>query len=250
MQHIPAYRGEFGLKVFYHAPQVATICEMEPTKVYIEPGDEALYPYAAEFGRVGRQNIDSLRVAPPPNYGVKPTRFVPEPVIRRGITTDIVVCPRFRLYGKNKNWPHWGELVARLGLEGHDVFAAGAPDSSHTDFGSIHGAWEYTRFLDASIEAIRSAKLVIATDAGLAHLAVLCGAPLLLITYRGLVAPGPVFDSQGRRVRESYWKAGHAPHGDVCRFEEANHTGSAIGKLDAWDDPTKVAAEATRIVRG
>ena len=36
--------------------------------------------------------------------------------------------------------------------------------------------------LDATVEAMLSAKVVVATDSGLAHLAILCGRPLILIS--------------------------------------------------------------------
>lgn len=244
MRRIPACTDEFGLKLFYHVPQVHTLCLTEPCIVEIEEGEEALYPRAAELVTVPRDKADSDRYARPPDLGVEPTRFVPEPR-RRCIHPDIVVCPRKRTYGADKNWGGWWELASRLRLSGFKLFAAGAPDSSAAV--PCDRAWGYRRFLDASIEAMRNARLVIATDSGLAHLAVLCGAPLLLVTYRGLVAPGPVRSSRGRLVRGEYWPAGEPPNGGACRFEAANHTGAPITKIDGWTDVAAVAEKAKEL---
>lgn len=242
MRTIPVCRSEFGLKLFYHVPQVHTLCLSEPCIVEIEQGEEALYPAAAEW-RIVERGCDNDRPGRPKDLECEPTRFVPEPYVSYGISPDIVVCPRKREYGSQKNWPHWARLTSMLRIRGAQVFAGGAPDSS--DDVPCALAWERPRFLDATIEAIRSAKLVIATDAGLAHLAILCGAPLLLITYEGLVAPGPVVNSSGKKVWGQYWKAGWSPPETVDRFAEGNHTGSPVWRIDdAWDDPYKVACRA------
>jgi hypothetical protein len=172
------------------------------------------------------------------------SRFVPEPHVSGQVDRsryDIIVCPRRRKYGAEKNWPEWHALTVRIVEEGFTVFAAGAPDSSYEV--PCESAWQYDRFLDASIEAIRGATLVVATDAGLAHLAVLCGTPLLLITHglRGLVAPGPIVDETGKHLEDSYWPI------KIERYNEANHTGSPIYILkDAWYDPLLTFAEIMR----
>jgi hypothetical protein len=239
LRTIPAFRGEFGLKLRYWVPQVHTLCLREPSRVEVEEGEEALFPAAASWVDVARAEDDSRRGSPP-DLGVPETRFVPEPWARRCIHPDIVVCPRRREYGSAKNWDGWPDLVSTLSGS-HDVFAAGAPDSSYEV--PCPTAWTHKRFLDASIEAMRNAKLVIATDAGLAHLAVLCGAPLLLVTYRGLVAPGPVIDSRRRKVHDQYWPVRLSEY-----YGKANHTGAPINVMDGWESPEAVADEAVRIV--
>ena len=229
---IPAFRGEFGLKVRYHVPQVYA---MGPGHVIeIEEGEEALYPLASEWRIVPRVE-DSTRRKSPKRKG-REGRFIPEPHVSQGVSARVVICPRLRSYGSAKNWPHWDMFA---GIDG--VFAAGAPDSSYEV--SCPRAWDYSRFLDASIEAIRSARLVVATDAGLAHLAVLCGTPLLMVTHRGLVAPGPVLDERGRAMMPEYWPV---------RWEEyyvaANHMGVHMERVyDGWTNPEKVVARALEL---
>jgi hypothetical protein len=157
-------------------------------------------------------------------------RFVPQPKIRHGIRCDVVVCPRKREYGKGKNWDGWPELTRRLCAEGLSVFAGGAADSSY-DVPCVK-AWDFGRGLDATIEAMHAARLVVATDAGLAHLAVLCGRPLLMITHaNGLVAPGEFIDERGKATKPEYWPV------HLHRYIEGNHTGSPFHMLHhAWFD--------------
>jgi len=260
-------RAEFGMKIWWHAPAVHAI--PGDKIVYVEPGEEALYPSASEHRIVERQHNDHRRnrysrdrefvnqiqqeallefgvdgveyLAPDTSWPRE--RFVPEPFgpLSIDVTTyDVVVCPRRRAYGAEKNWPEWFELTRRLSVEGLKVYAAGAPDSSYGV--PCRYAWEHDRFLDASIEAMLSAKLVVSTDAGLAHLAVLCGRPLLLITHgRGLVAPGPVVDENGKHLEDQYWPV------KLNRYEEANHIGSEITVVpDAWYNVDLVLDEILR----
>lgn len=231
---IPGYFGEFGLAIRYFIPHVAALCSLGRYTVEIEEGQEALYPFAAEWKIMPRPHDDERNQGPGERFPQK--RFVPEPHIRQGIKCDVVIAPRKRNHGSAKNWPHWEALT-----ELPNVFAAGAPDSSY-DL-QVPRSWDYARFLDASIEAIRSARLVIATDAGLAHLAVLCGTPLLMVTYRGLVAPGPVEDAHGHRFQEAYWP---------CKWEEyytsVNHTGTHLEMIDGWERPERVLRRAKEII--
>jgi hypothetical protein len=229
---IGSWTGELGMKIRWHVPQTYAL---GPGHIIeIEAGDEALYPLAAEWRIVPRVHDNARKVRP--TRGGKPEkRFRPVPHVAQGITADVVICPRKRAYGSAKNWPHWSMLAELPG-----AFAAGAPDSSYDV--DCPRAWDHARFLDASIEALRGARLCIATDAGLAHLAVLCGTPLLLITHRGLVAPGPQVDEHGRVTTAAYWPV---------RFEQyyraANHCGSLIEMIDGWEHPERVAARALEL---
>jgi len=258
MKVVMPFRGEFGIKVFWYVPAVHAI--RGEKVVYGEAGQEALYP-SASFVPVARKEDDGKRRNHYHTDGsfvrdierrarreypgaeiLKPTarspraRFVPEPVETYGIRTDVVVCPRFRKYGASKNWEAWPWLVDRLLEEGVDVFAAGAEESSY-DVDCLR-AWDYPRDLDATLEAMHSARVVIATDAGLAHLAVLAGRPLLMIVHEwDRTAPGPSSDENGRVMDPEYGPV------KTERFLEANHTGSEIKLLPhSWLDPDRVLA--------
>lgn len=262
---LPA-RWEFGLLCYIHVPAVYAI-EGEYV-CYIEPGREALYPGATEHLPV-EERTDHLRrnsyakddagfirsleadaqwrfpgceIAKPDARWPR-KRFIPQPTVRYDIACDVVVCPRKREYGPTKNWPAWPSLTEQLAAEGLDVFACGAADSSYDV--PCSRSWDYVRTLDATLEAMHAAKLVIATDAGLAHLAVLAGRPLLLITHaEGLVAPGPVIGDNGKTIHRHYWPV------HMERYREANHTGSMIDVLHhGWECPDRVLTRALELVR-
>jgi hypothetical protein len=228
---IPAFRHELGLKIRFHVPHVYAL---GPRIIEIEEGEEALYPRATEWRVVPRAHDDTRQKGPGERHPQE--RFIPEPHIRQGVKADVVICPRLRKHGPSKNWPHWHMLAELPG-----VFAAGAADSSY-DL-DVPRAWDYARCLDASIEAIRSARLVIATDAGLAHLAVLCGTPLLLLNYRGLVSPGPVVSAEGRVIQPAYWPVRWEHY-----YVAANHTGAHIEMIDGWEHQEAVLCRATELL--
>lgn len=258
MNLILPFRGEFGMKLMRHVPQVNAIPGEKI--VCCEPGEEALYPSASQFEICAKNDDDKRRESYDKDksfvdnytkqlrkkYGKEvkfiktdqkmPCKyFIPKPYVEFGIKTDIVVCPRKREYGAEKNWKHWPAFVKRL--PEYQVFAAGAPDSSYDV--DCPKAWDYPRCLDATLEAINSCKLVVATDNGIAHLAVQCGKPLLMITHKeGLVAPGPVRRGDGKIVRKQYFPV------KIERFHKENHTGSRIHVLHhGWENLELVIEE-------
>lgn len=261
---LPA-RGEFGLVVRYTVPAFHAL--PGPKVASIEPGMECLYPSADEYHYVTRIQDNMRRGTWPagdrsyvhavekelrglypgaeivrPQKGMPEARFVPEPHEVQGVgPVDVVICPRKRSYGRDKNWDRWNWLADALAMRGLRVFAAGAPDSS--DAVQCPRAWDHERFLDASVKAIRKARLVVATDAGLAHLAVLCGAPLLLVTHEGKVAPGAVRDPDGRPMEPAYWPVRWKEY-----YVAANHTGAPMEMIDGWEKPERVVDRAIELL--
>lgn len=223
---IPAFTGELGFKLRHHVPYAYALGPGHT--VECEQGEEALYPLAAEYRYIERPPDDTRRK---PGRQLGPEKFfTPEPHVRQNISADVVICPRARRYGASKNWNHWDYLAELPG-----VFAAGAPDSS-ADV-NCPRAWDYSRFLDASIDALRSARLCIATANGLSVLAMLTGTPLLLITHRGLVAPGAQLDPNGRILQRTY-----GPVSDLMRrfYNPTNHRRVPIRQVDGWESPERV----------
>lgn len=250
---VPPFRGEFGHVVMYHAPGVRAL--PRPVVVAIEPGMDALYPDAehvycerrpdperrASYGTDRRYVQDwtlklkkrhpEARVAQPDRFWKQGRRrFVPRPIETYGIMADVVVCPRRREFGPERNWPRWHLLVEALTASGLRVFAAGSREAS-ADM-PCPAAWDYHRELDASLEAMHAARLVIATDTGLAHLAAMAGRPLLMITHGEFTDPT-------RRWKVEMW-----------RYDEDNHLGTPIHRADAWHEPEKVVELAGRILAG
>lgn len=240
---IPVYRGEFGLKVMHHVPRVYAAGRGH--EIEIEEGDEALYPLAEKWIVVPREpeTEDNIRAARPDSLLASlpstPVRFVPEPHVRQNVPAyDVVICPRMRPYVKAKNWPHWHRLVHLLRDCGLSVFAGGIAESSVLGL-DCDVAWDYHRANDATIEAMRTARVVVAACSGLAHLAVLCGAPLLLFSYRGRISPGPIYNSYGKFVSHENKLLPIKEY-----YRSANHTGSPIEMIDGWEYPDLVASNA------
>jgi len=236
------YRAEFGFIVMAHSPQVYAVDG--PKVVFIEYGLEALYPGCRyiyverredRLRRAGVENKFTRKIRREwekvlvkeygrvdwvlPDYRAPRKYFVPEPfeeVVGLPSEIDLVICPRRRAYGADKNWAHWSDLVKRLKDAGFRVFAAGHPATSFCEL-DCPTAWgpeiPTDRYLDVTIEAMKRAKAVIATDNGLAHLAVVCGKPLILISHgEGLVADG--VDDVGKpywpiKLKEYYFRENH-----------------------------------------
>lgn len=258
---VPPCRGEFGLKIRYHVPQVhALVRKGGEVVVFHEEGEEALYPGVARrivvagipddnrrgmWPKTDRDEARRLALSVFPGArlfwseakaGREEARFLPDPSRPPSFpTAPVVICPRFRRYGSAKNWDGWAYLARALGPI---AVAAGNAEASYTGVDELvsYSTWRSARPLDATIRALRRADCVIATDAGLAHLAVLCGVPeLLLVTYRGRVAPGPVMNAAGLVLEEKYWPVRLEEY-----YEKANHAGTRIRLVDGWEDPRKV----------
>lgn len=151
-----------------------------------------------------------------------------KPKEAQGVDCDIVVCPRKRVLAPGRNWSYWPDLVENLTQRGYSVFAAGSAEASF-DVPCLR-AWDYERFLDATIEAILSSRLVVCTDSGLAHLAVQCGKPILVVMYKGRPGPGSNWSIK--------WK----------RYQSENHLGSPIEKINGWEDIGAVIGRVVELV--
>lgn len=254
MKFVPPVRGEFGMRLRYHVPRVHAM--PGPKVVACELGEEALYPSATALHIVGVPHDDDRRglhvrgedFVVPEGFEPAPTRdgmpeawFVPEAPHFWASPVDVVVCPRRRAYGSSKNWDAWPEVAERLHMR-TCTFAAGLSSTSYP-VPALDIAWQWGRPLDATIAAMRDCALVVATSSGLACLAMLCGAPLLLVTYRGLVAPGPQVDAKGRVLQASY---GPAPIDTMLR--PMNHLNAPIYEIDGWEHPERVVERALELV--
>lgn len=273
--YILPFRGEFGIKLLRHVPRVHALNHANKI-VCCEEGEQALYPSAAAFMMVGR-NVDSRRRDDPyhdypfvkdfvissilprfkpgdslvwPGFESAATGyFRPKPFVNSPETGDmeVVICPRRRDYGSSKNWPFWPDLVTKLSQNGvAKVAAVGAPDSSDGRLETmIPCAWKSPRPLDSTISWMLRSKLIIATDNGLAHLAVWCGKPLLLISHaNGVVAPGLVVDETGY---------GNNHYGPIALsdYQSENHLASpVILHRSSWDDPNGIARKAALFLSG
>ena len=224
---IPPFRAEFGIMIRFHA--VAVRAMERPILVAHEPGLEALYPdcdrvivdqrndsdrrwtylHDPDFVEGWKDRFIEHTTLLPDKHNPLPIQpFLPEPFERQrgNEPSGIVVCPRRRDYGKEKNWDSWPLITNRLRESGSHVFAAGLKDTSYP-VAADECAWDYDRPLDATIEAMRNCSLVVATASGLSLLALLCGARLLLVASGGgKIAPGPTRNGEGKIQHDKYWR--------------------------------------------
>lgn len=259
---IAPYRGEFGFRCMYHAPWVNA---MPGTKtVIMEKGFEALYPncdfiymrdYREDADRRARPETELeqlweerlrgtfkkyMKTPFPLDQAMPRKYFIPKPYgdVSQAKLYDVTVCPRKRGYGADKNWPYWIELAEKLQRHNMRIFSAGHPESSYMI--DSDAAWNRGGgYLDETIHAMLHSRIVVATDAGLAHLALMCGRPLLMITHKdGLVAPGT--DDVGN----DYWPV------RMDRYNEENHTNAPIIQIhDGWDGADVVLDNVLRFLK-
>ncbi len=261
---VPPFRAELGILIRFHACAVRALDR--PVTVALEPGMEALYPecdhvvveprpdderrwtyrHDTAFLEVWREHFAEYQIVEPDKSNRLPIRaFLPEPHIPQRGDSDpgVVLCPRKRRYGSEKNWHAWPHLGRELRRSGVRVFTAGLRGSSYR-VDADERAWDYARPLDATIEAMRSARLVVSTASGLSLLALICGAPLLLVASEGgRVAPGPSKDLAGNVHHDRYW---NVPISDY--YEPLNHTSSFFEMASSgWENPLDVLARAQEI---
>ena len=265
------YRSEFGHMVMHHAPFVKA-CHNPRKRVICEPGYEALYPcelphihcdirpdqnrrewasYDYEYLRYLEETVRESKDIPASADFIYPLPrhpenldglelFAPKPFAQVDLDSDIdvVICPRKRKFGRDKNWEHWGSVFDEIADRGLHLFAAGKHDASDVDSWrnrpcprtsdrpGYYRAWDYDRPLDATIAAMNKAKLVLSTDNGLAHLAMLIGKPLVMIVCA---------DDGVDRVAPRNQKV------KTKRFARNNHKNVPIIHINAWNHPHIVA---------
>lgn len=255
MRIVLPFRGELGIVIRFHVPAIAALAG--DVLVCHEAGMEALYPdrrrvivsQKADDGRgwtvkMDREYVGGLRdglaelhpgaefISTDGRDADDVRRFVPQPHVEQGVQPcDVFVAPRLRAGPpvlEARNWDRWPEMCRLLGDEGLTLFVGGTAATSYEVDGD-DCAWSYPRTLDACIEAMHRSKVVVATDSGLAHLAMLCGRPLVLIgADGGRVAPG-------RRTDEDapYWKIRLEHY-----YRAANHMNAPIKLVpDGWAHP-------------
>jgi hypothetical protein len=251
------WRGEFGQQmVMTHVRWVHGDPSTRKI-VCCNKGDEPLFPSASEFfydweavpdRKRGTKLIMSpgnrrylekvggrlLRTYPGaqlryPLDGVKPQAFpwCPEhnfvPMPRCPVPAErpeILVAPRFRERGGFRNYEHWPAVITRLEDAGLAVGLLGLPGTS-LDYPTLpkgYRAWDHADNMGVTLHWLKTARLVLCTDSGVAHLAVLAGAPLRVI-----------YGKEGAIVKDSWqWTFDHM---------KAHAVASCEAVLNAWDDP-------------
>lgn len=120
--------------------------------------------------------------------------FIPKPLCPCPTSQpDILVAPRYRKHGEARNYPHWQRVVDDLQDLGYHPGLLGTRETSVdiTGVPEHRKAWTYEDDLGVTLHWMSTAKMVLATDSGMAHLAVLAGAPLLVLYENRGYVPGP-----------------------------------------------------------
>jgi hypothetical protein len=219
------WRSEFGTMIMHYVRWVNHEAKnFERTVVCTRPGLEALFPAATEFfydwsnppdeckntallkSRENEEYLqllgEKLLMKHPGAELMFPIRkmpvhkdwdFTPVPKVVRGLKTDVVIAPRFRNYGEHRNFEGWMEVAKTLDAVGIKMMSIGAEETSVTDLPVEDASWKYDS-LDACLEMMQNCKLVVASESGMAHLAVLAGAPLAVI-----------YDLKGKEAGHHKW---------------------------------------------
>jgi hypothetical protein len=256
------HRGEFGQLLMTYVRWVHGI-QAERKIVCCRQGDEPLFPTATEFFYewemppdihrntrylMGAENTaylewlaNKLVTRYPgasiryPLDGKKPQRFpwcpeynfVPKPACAApGVSPEILVAPRFRQHGAHRNYQHWHEVIDGLETAGYTVGLLGVQETSvdRPGLAPERKAWNYPDDLGVTLHWMQKAKLVLCTDSGIAHLAVLAGAPLQVIYGKEGVEAGK---------EEWRWAFDHMRAHSIAKCQPI---------LGGWDDPMIVVA--------
>ena len=247
------WRSEFGTMMMHYVRFVHGFRHVANNLVVCcRKGDEALFPTATSFfydweqvpdaqkntallkSSSNANYLDQLQerlqekfngytiVAPPLKTRIdREWDFTPAPKIKRGLHADIVIAPRYRKHGEHRNFQHWATVAEALLGQGYDVAAIGMKETSVDIPGLTEYSWDYDS-LDASLELIQNCRLVVTTESGMGHLAVLAGAPLKII-----------YDRKGREAGHPTWRW-NLPH---MQAYSKNHCEPI---LLGWNDPAKV----------
>lgn len=133
------------------------------------PGSHVLYPLNGSKPQRFKAPHEHITLTP---YGPEPSVY-----------PDVLVAPRFRRYGMHRNYPHWLTICSFLRHRGIRYGLIGVRETSIDDpyLDEVYKSWSYEHNLDTTIRWMQRCRLVLCTDSGLAHVAVLAQAPLAVI---------------------------------------------------------------------
>lgn len=264
------WRGEFGQMLMTHVRFAAAM--QWGIVVCCKPGDEPLFPRATEFfydwvmpedskrntkflsSRENMEYQDALKVRLAVKYpdaefwhplqGAKPQHcrfsrnhdFVPQPRCPAPMFfPEVLVAPRWRRHGEHRNFQYWPDVVSRLIHAGVTVGLIGTQESSVPcpQVSDQLRAWSYPQNLGTTLHWMQRCKLVLTTDSGMAHLAVLARAPLKVIYGEPGVETG---SPKG-------WKW-------VLPQMQEHAYNHCEPILHGWDDPQRVYTEALHYFAG
>lgn len=131
----------------------------------------------------------------------KKISFKPDSLKKRGIKTDILIAPRFR-HGRyeSMNYQWWPDIANDLLNDGYITALIGKEETSYPIYDNrLLKSWEIEDNVDCIVDLINNTGVVITSNSGIAHLAILCQAPLVMIGHEG----GPALRWMNRQRNHS-----------------------------------------------
>lgn len=200
-----------------------------------------LYPTASDFEDVGNyvygEELEKISARLKEKYSeaeqIRTSWPLPEkelivkPEQCSAFDSDIVICPRFKdKLSPHRNWEGWLTMNESLCKEKLRVVVAGT-EASQSPWEGAHKVSD----VEAIAAHMLKTRLVVATDSGLAHLAILLRVPLALIWGT------PVGVIPGQTYEKSYHKRMEAQKRGIVHHIEG-----------AWQDPAYAIREVLKLV--
>lgn len=112
------------------------------------------------------------------------------PVIDRNLNVDIVIAPRNRELGPDRNWPedYWITMLSAIEKAGYSYAISGAKDSSYDFSGAKYRTWEFPD-ASAEIELLQKCKMFVGLNSGVSHLACFLKCPSMIMFRGGWTNP-------------------------------------------------------------
>lgn len=208
--------GEFGWYLMNHVKRIHAYNATKKV-AYIKPGHECLFPTVQEFVYDWDDVDDDQKAGVVPNadrpqlvyqalakYGddakivyheetswdekasLAKHTFVPYNKHNHGLKVDVVVSARKRNVDPLRNLDCWQKIVDQLLERGLTVGIVGNKVATAELKGITHYSSDYID-VDTDVELIKSAKICIAQESGMAYLMMMCRKPLFMIDHDPVV---------------------------------------------------------------
>ena len=249
---IPPFLGEFGVMVIDHLRYVHSLSTIEKI-ICCEPGQECLFPSASAYFTDYTNPIDDADRCNTGPWRLRPEYLERVDVIYRQLVgrypdvpiitpeyaprlrscanvkfrpsapkclspVDVAICPRYREFAPEKNWPHWIETVGRLKAEGLTVGIAGSESTCFALDGDAF-AWHHPQGpTSGCVDMLAHCRMYLGPDTGVSHLAALMDTPQVVF---------------------GFWNKDNPNQTNLMQLSNRRH---CRVMLDGWTNPAKLIA--------
>ena len=178
---------------FYHYTDFTPDCQKRHGKPISQQDAAEIKSYFKQRGDRGITYIDAAFDRKGSQYRYEAVQVQPAPQTARNIKTDILVAPRLRagLDEDRRNLGYWDDIVRALADKGHKVGLIGSKELSYDiNIDGVVRSWDISDTVDCIVDMMYNTGMVISSNSGMAHLAILCQTvPLCVLGHKG----GPAF---------------------------------------------------------